>query len=94
MKRTGIYILILLVVVTLLGSMSLACKKAKSLTTGTTSLTTDSSQITNGTTPLTTGSTQITTGTTQSGNTTSVPNGVPDIADMKSLPSYRLSYHD
>jgi hypothetical protein len=126
MRRAGFYITLLLLV-SLLSSIPLACKKS------TTSLTTSSTQSANTTTPITTttsvvqtttsGSIQTTatsgvqttsstrtsttssvqtttTGSAQTSQTsstvitsTSVPVsiGMPDIADMKSLASYRLS---
>jgi hypothetical protein len=116
MRRAGFYITLLLLV-SLLGSIPLACKKS------TTSLTTSSTQSGNTTTPLTTTTSivQTTSGSTQTTTTTSVKTtsvqttttgsaqtsqtastvitsssvpvsgGMPDIADMKSLASYRLS---
>jgi hypothetical protein len=123
MKRAGLYITLLLVV-SLLSSIPLACKKS------TTSLTTSPTQSGNTTTPLTTTTSVVqttssaqttatsvqttsstrtstttsvqttTTGSAQTSQTTStvitsssvpVSGGMPDIADMKSLASYRLS---
>ena len=82
MRRTGIYILVLLVMVALLGSLSIACTCSKGQPTGTNQ---PGTQTTGGggTTP---------TGTSAAATSTSAPiPGMPDIADTKSLSSYRLS---
>jgi regulation of enolase protein 1 (concanavalin A-like superfamily) len=74
MMRTLPYILLLLLV-SIVGSMSLACSKNSTATKTTVS----GSQ------------TSTATATTAINTTIPKPGGLPDIADMKSLPSYRLS---
>ena len=87
MRRTCICVLILLVMVTLLGSLALACTCSKSQTTST-------NQPGSTTTPAATtgGGGPTPTGTSAAATSTSAPiPGMPDIADVKSLSSYRLS---
>jgi regulation of enolase protein 1 (concanavalin A-like superfamily) len=83
MRRTGIYILILLVLVSLLGSLSLACKKSPKPATSNEKAAATNTTGGGGQTPTAT--------STVAGTSVPKPGGMPDIADMKSLPSYRLS---
>jgi regulation of enolase protein 1 (concanavalin A-like superfamily) len=82
MRRTGFYILILVVLVTLLTSISLACSKGSS--------TNPSAQTS---APATAGAQTSSSAAATGTATTSIPRpgGIPDIADMKLLPSYRFS---
>jgi regulation of enolase protein 1 (concanavalin A-like superfamily) len=84
MKRPGTYILLLLVAVALLSSMLLAAGGCGNPNNGT-----KTNEPISSTTPISTtgGGGQTPTAT----STVPKPGGMPDIADIKSLPSYRLS---
>jgi regulation of enolase protein 1 (concanavalin A-like superfamily) len=90
MKQKGALSLLLLAAVLLLSVMPLlagGCGKSGSSTTTTTKTSTSTSK------PTTTGGSSSTTTSLTTSSTTSMPTpgGFPDIADMKSLSSYRLS---
>jgi regulation of enolase protein 1 (concanavalin A-like superfamily) len=82
MRHTGTYILLLLVVVALLISIPLAAGGCG-----------NSDNVTKTTKPISSTTPILTTGgqTPTATPTVVKPGGMPDIADMKSLPSYRLS---
>jgi regulation of enolase protein 1 (concanavalin A-like superfamily) len=90
MRRTGIYILILLALAALLGSLLTACGKGDKTPTPT-----PSAQASATATPTTTtgggGQTPTATSTTAGGTSTPKPGGMPELADLDSLSSYRMS---
>jgi regulation of enolase protein 1 (concanavalin A-like superfamily) len=81
MKNLAIFILIILVVVAISGSLSLACSK------GSGTPTTQAGATAANTTAA--GGNPTSTGATVPG--AALPGGMPDIADLKYLPSYRLT---
>jgi regulation of enolase protein 1 (concanavalin A-like superfamily) len=87
MKRKGVLMLILVVVIAALSGTLSACSKGDEPSPSTQAIQPSSTA----TTTITAGSSSQTSNTVSATTSIAKPCGIPDIADIKTLPSYRLS---